>query len=70
MNRTKKLTVLLLSVALCVVSLFSSTLFASAETVIVEDYKNTSLTFVAIHGANTSAWEPVGTYEEIGRAHV
>ena len=64
MNRTKKLTVLLLSVALCVVSLFSSTLFASAETVIVEDYKNTSLTFVAIHGANTSAWEPVGTYEE------
>ena len=67
MNRTKKLTVLLLSAALCVVSLFSSTLFASAETVIVEDYKNTSLTFVAIHGTDSnsaSVWEPVGTYEE------
>ena len=58
MFKSKKLLVSLCSIVLCFALVLSASIFASAEEVIVEEYKNTELQFERIYGTSADHQDP------------
>lgn len=58
MFKSKKLVISLCAIVLCVALVLSASVFASAEEVIVEEYKNTELEFERIYGTSADHQDP------------
>ena len=67
MFKSKKLLISLCSIVLCFALVLSASIFASAEEVIVEEYKNTALEFERIYGTSddhVDPWQSEGYLEQ------